>query len=100
MASSEQICMDNVRLERRPVRKPDYRLEQLDDELLLYHPNENQIIYLNQTASLVWVLCDGNRSVEEIIQLLGQAYPAEASISTDVLHILGRFHQANCIELN
>jgi hypothetical protein len=101
MASSEPICLDQAWLELRPVRKPDYRLEQLDDELLLYHPSENQIVYLNQTASLVWVLCDGNRSVREITQLLGQAYPdVEASISTDVLNILDRFLQAGCIELN
>lgn len=88
-------------LELRPQRKPDYRLEQLDDELLLYHPNENQIVYMNQTVSMVWGLCDGKRSVKKMIELLGKAYPeAAASIPSDVLKTLDALLEAGCIEIN
>jgi hypothetical protein len=88
-------------LELRPQRKLDYRLEQLDDELLLYHPNENQIVYLNQTVSMVWGLCDGKRSVKEMIELLEKAYPeAAASIASDVLKTLDKFYESGCIEIN
>jgi len=31
-------------LQDKPKQKPDYRLEALDDELLLYHPNQTTIM--------------------------------------------------------
>ena len=44
-------------------------------------PVDEKIIYLNQTGSLIWSMCDGHRNVKEIVELLCQAYPdAEASV--------------------
>jgi hypothetical protein len=36
-------------------------------------------IYLNETATVIWKLCDGTRSVKEIIDLLVEAFPDAAS---------------------
>jgi hypothetical protein len=84
-----------------PARQPDYVLEQLDNELLLYHPSDTRILYLNQTASLVWGLCDGKRSIGQIIDLLNQAYPEAAeNIPADVHAALEQFLQAGCIRVN
>ncbi|MFM8322925.1 MAG: pyrroloquinoline quinone biosynthesis peptide chaperone PqqD [Chloroflexota bacterium] len=84
----------------RPARKADYRLEQLDDELLLYHPNETRILYLNPTASLIWGLCDGERSVAQIIAVLEEAYPeAQDAIAGDVQDSLAHLLEQGCIEL-
>jgi len=84
----------------KPKRKPDYRLELLDDELLLYHPTETKIIYFNQTASLIWQLCDGDHTAEEIVKLLSEAYPESAdSIPADVTSTLEQFQEQGCIEL-
>ena len=33
----------------RPRRRPDYRLEELDGEVLIYHPTETTVVYCNQT---------------------------------------------------
>ena len=57
----------------RPVQ--DYRLETVDNEVLLYHPVKTTTLYLNETAALVWRLCDGHRSSEEIVELLSEAFP-------------------------
>ena len=82
-----------------PRRKPDYRLEQIDDELLLYHPGQTQILYCNQTASLIWHLCDGRLTTQEIIDLLGAAFPdAHQTIATDVAATLQQFQQYGAIE--
>jgi hypothetical protein len=84
----------------KPKRKPDYRLELLDNELLLYHPTDTRIFYFNQTASLIWQLCDGQHSVSEIIQLLSDAYPESVdSIRADVAATLQQFEEHGCIEL-
>jgi hypothetical protein len=83
----------------KPKRKPDYRLELLDNELLLYHPTETKIFYFNQTASLIWQLCDGQHSVSEIIGLLNNAYPeAVDTIPIDVANTLKQFEEHGCIK--
>jgi hypothetical protein len=46
MEPTQQSDADAIETELVPIRKDDYRLEQLDDELLLYHPNEEKIVYL------------------------------------------------------
>lgn len=84
----------------RPRHAPGFRLEQMDDETLLYHPAGNRIIQLNQPAALVWLLCDGQRTVEVITALLQSAYPeAAAEISADVPEILRQLAGNSCIEL-
>lgn len=84
----------------KPHRKTDYRLEQLDNEMVLYHPSVTKILYFNQTASLIWQLCDGERTAEEMISLLSESYPESASeITTDVQSTLQHFEEQGCIEL-
>ena len=45
--------------DKKPLRNQDFRLEKMDDELLLFNPKSTNILYLNETASLIWQLCDG-----------------------------------------
>ena len=81
-----------MELSGNPLRHPEFRLEQIDDELLLYHPGQTKILYCNPTASLVWQLCDGERTVEEIVNLLREGFPeASASIQPDVEATLRQF---------
>ena len=85
--------------ERIPRRAPGYRLEQLDDELLLYHPGTTTALYLNQTATLIWQLCDGQRSDREIVQLVVEAFPeAGESIAPDVESTLRRLARERAID--
>jgi hypothetical protein len=82
-----------------PCRRADYRLEELDGELLIYHPAESTVVYCNQTASLIWHLCDGTHTSAEISALLGAAYPeAAASIPPDVESTLRTLTQQQVIE--
>jgi hypothetical protein len=83
----------------RPRRKSDYRLEAIDGELLIYHPTETNVVYCNQTASLIWHLCDGTHTAAEISTLLSEAYPAAAvSIPADVDATLRTLTQQQVIE--
>ncbi len=83
----------------KPRRKPDYRLEMIDGELLLFHPGETKIMYCNPSASLIWRLCDGQRTVEEITSLLSQAFPEAAdTIPAEVEATLQQFHEHGAIE--
>ena len=62
-----------------------FQIETLDGEVVLLHPTRNVIIYGNQASALVWQLCDGIRTEDEIADILSAAYPeAEAEIRADV----------------
>jgi len=82
-----------------PRRVADYRLEQMDNELLLFHPAQSKVLYCNETASLIWQLCDGRHNTQEIIKLLADSYPESASeIANDVEATLKQFHAHGAIE--
>ena len=84
---------------KRPRQKPDYRLEMIDDELLLYHPGKTKILYCSQTASLIWHLCDGQRTGQEIVALLSAAFPEAAeTVAADVEATLREFLRHGAIE--
>ncbi len=86
-------------LASKPQRKADYRLEMIDDELLLYHPSQTTILYCNQTASLVWQLCNGQHTAQEMIILLSEAYPETVdTLATDVEAVLRQFVNHEAIE--
>jgi hypothetical protein len=83
-----------------PARAPLVRLEQLDDDLLLYHPGLTRAIHLNQTASIIWQLCDGRRSSQDIAELLCEAFPADREqIPEHVDATLQRFADEGALEL-
>ena len=58
---------------------------------MIFHPSEGRAIYLSDSASLVWQLCDGHRTVGDITALLGDAYPEAADLHNDVERALQVF---------
>jgi hypothetical protein len=68
-----------------PIRIDGLQIESLDGELILFHPASDLIVHANPTAAMILELCDGKRSIEEIVTLLGDAYPdAQDEIARDV----------------
>ena len=54
---------------------PAHILEtEVNGEISLYDPRSESVLVLNQTASDVWRLSDGEQTLEEIVQLLAVAY--------------------------
>lgn len=62
-------------LNKKVVLQPDYLLERIDKEIIVYHPSSTTSIYLNETGALVWELCNGSATIADIIGLLAQVYP-------------------------
>jgi hypothetical protein len=86
--------------DQRPVPASDHRLEELDGEFILYHPGGTRMVYCNATAGLVWALCDGQRTVGGIRELLAGAYPAaREQVLADVDAVLTSLIEAEALAL-
>ena len=66
---------ETLETERILHLREGFLLERIDGEISVYHPTLTTAIYLNETGALIWELCDGNRSVGDIIDLLGHHNP-------------------------
>jgi hypothetical protein len=76
---------------RIPVPRQTFVLEEMDEEALLYHEGLKKTIYLNETATVIWKLCDGTRTIQDIIDLLNQAYADSGDrVDTDVTEAVSR----------
>jgi Coenzyme PQQ synthesis protein D (PqqD) len=60
--------------EERPLRlrSKSMILEQLQQELMIYDPEQNKAFCLNHTAAFVWNRADGKTTVAEMAKSLGQ----------------------------
>ena len=72
-----------------PKINPDYLVEQFDNEVVLFTVSGGEVIALNQTAHVVWRLCQEGVTVGEMIRLLAETYPDQAGeIKDDVIAAL------------
>jgi hypothetical protein len=65
--------MPDLRL--APVHRAGVYFEQIDNEAVVYGRTGRRAIHLNETATVVWKLCDGERTVADIAVLLAREYP-------------------------
>ncbi|MEZ4288869.1 MAG: PqqD family protein [Polyangiales bacterium] len=85
--------------QERPFRKPDYELEEIDGELLIYHVADAQVFRANQTAALIWQLCSGELTVDEIVSMLEEAFPNATTVPNDVNQTLDALRELGAIEV-
>ena len=60
-------------------KSPGLVVEEMDEEILLYRPSTHKAIHLNGTAAVIWRLCDGTRTVKDLVECLGAEFPTEKS---------------------
>ena len=83
-----------------PTPIEHFQAERLDDDVLLYHPELAKTIRLNHTASIIWSLCDGKRTIDQITTLLAASFPDdEGRILNDVEAALQRFATEGAVTL-
>ena len=79
----------------RPIRQSDVSAFPLDDELVLYEPEAGSTFVLNPTASFIWSLCDGDRTLEEVAEELADRYGvSEQQALSDVAALLESLERA------
>lgn len=81
-----------------PIPSPHIETEVIGNEVLLYHPQQTRAVYLNATAALVWGLCDGKRTVREMVSLIGREYSeSRDSLMGDVLITLNELQESGIL---
>ncbi len=88
-------------IQKKVVFEPGYLLEKIDDEITVYHPTLATSLYLNETGALIWELCDGERSISEVIDILVENYPENSrQIADDVRALIRRLLEKNIAVLH
>lgn len=89
-----------LKLETKPPKKcAGFIAEQSDGEIVLLHPARNIIIHTNETAALVWQMCDGINTIPQIVEILSGAYPdARAQIAKDVPDIIQKLRAQGALD--
>jgi hypothetical protein len=77
----------------RPVRKPGITVKDIGSETLLYSAEEEAIHILNPTAQLIWELCDGEHTVEDMEQAIRASFSVtdEHDVTGDIRRTLEVF---------
>ncbi len=87
--------------QQKPKVKEEYRLEEIDGELLLYSLASTRSIYLNSSASIIWQLCTGEQSVSDMIDIIKEGFPeAQDSAEQDVLQTVEQFIESEAVTLS
>ncbi len=70
-----------MKFETKPcARKSEILTQQIAGETLVYDLKKNKAYCLNETSSLIWHLCNGERSVDQISVSLKEQIRAEVSV--------------------
>jgi hypothetical protein len=100
MTESPSAIRPEISLDSVPAPVTDVRVEVIEGELLLYHPEQTRAIYLNPSAAVIWSLCDGQRRAREIIDLIGESYSdASANLAEDVLATLAQLRESHVLTM-
>lgn len=83
-----------------PIPRAGVYVEELGGEAVVYDRTGRRAIYLNATATLVWKLFDGERTVADISALFAKEYPdAAAEIERDVSDAVDQMTAARVVTL-
>ncbi len=87
-------------IDRRPVKKTNLKVEKIGSEAVLYNGDQKAIHVLNPTAQVIWELCDGNYTVEEIEQEIRKrfAVPEGVDVLGDIRQTLIVFAEKDILE--
>ena len=84
-----------------PITNHDYSLEKFENEVILYTISGTKVIALNETAYMVYQLCNGELTVGAMIEMLIDAYPEqEKAIRDDTIAAIETLRDNGVIEFS
>jgi hypothetical protein len=84
---------------RRPIHVQNVAYRVYGSDAVIISPDEGMVRMLNPTATQIWQLADGNRSVEEIAAALTAEFDVELSQARQsVIRLLTELSERQLIE--
>ena len=84
---------------RYPKKRNDVNARSINLEIVVLDRQNGFIHQLNQTASFVWELCDGESSLEEIATRMTEAFEVDFSNAmSDVRKVIQQLHDIGLLE--
>ena len=82
----------------RPGARSGLVVLELDDELVVYDAAQRSLHHLNATATLVWRLCDGTRSVAVIVATIAEMAAIDVElVRADVVDLIAGLRTASLL---
>lgn len=83
----------------RPSRAPGIEERAAGNDLVLYDSTGGRLHVLNLTAAAVWRLCDGSKTVDDILRQVGVefAFSEKDQPHTDIRGLLGSLKEQGLI---
>jgi len=86
-------------VDTRPRRKDEIIAQQASSIVLLLNMDDGSYYSLNEVGGRVWDLCDGTRTVEQVVSTLALEYDVPAqTLELDILELLDGLRSKNLIE--
>jgi hypothetical protein len=80
-----------------PEPAPDLDVHEVEDGLVVYDLTNDRVHYLNPTASVVFALSTGKHSVDEIVELVREAWDLPDRPEAEVLACLAQLRDESVI---
>ena len=83
-----------------PTPHADVHYSLVDKEAVLLNLNDGMYHSLNSLGTLIWTLCDGKRSLQEILTSVCAQYDvSEETARHDLLQLMTQLNQEGLVEL-
>ena len=83
-----------IRMDDKPRVKPSCHVREVAAERVVYEPTVHEVAFLNVTAAWIFERCDGDRTVQDLLDALVARYAApKETLSHDLLETLSMFRQ-------
>jgi hypothetical protein len=84
----------------KPLRKSDILVQELGEQTVLYRTKGKAIHVLNPTARLIWGLCDGQHSLQDMERAVHASFaiPEGYDVCADIRRIVDEFSSKGLME--
>lgn len=92
--------MSSTTKDTRPLLRPELLVEPVGEDVLVLDPDSESMYQLNRTAGAVIELCDGTRTVDQIVEILHDRFraPDPERLQRDVADTLEQMQDLGLLE--
>ncbi|MEQ1700081.1 MAG: PqqD family protein [Ilumatobacteraceae bacterium] len=80
-----------------PTQLTGLDITETDDGLVVFQPTTRRVHHLNVTAALVFELCTGGNTEEQIVSLLQQAFALDTAPTAEVASVIASLRSEQLI---